>query len=307
MALPTGFKLEDQGAQPAVSLPAGFQIEPESFNAFKMIMNAPGSLYKNTIGGLIQAASSPLQTATGLMDIAAGGLQNLTPKALRDIVNQANVGGSFLDPEAAKRAQTLAGAVGQDYATTYGTTVGFKKAMQEDPFRVAGDVSMLLAGTGALAKAANFGNVGNALSKASAFTNPMNALIKPVELTVKYAPKVASNLFGLTTGVGSDTATTAYQSGLKGKEAFKTNMRGEVPITQVLDDAKTNLATMNAAKQTDYRSGMVDIANDKTVLNLTGIEKALADAESMVSFKKSGIAKDVKALEALQKIREKYF
>jgi hypothetical protein len=183
MPLPTGFK-EEQSTQPAMSLPAGFQIEPESFNAFKMIMNAPASLYKNTVGGLVELVSSPLQTATALTDIAAGGLQNITPKPLRDIINQANVGSPFLDPAAAKRSQNLANLVGQDYARTYGTGQGFARTMEEDPFRVAGDVSMLLGGAGAGAKAANLGKVGNALAQASAFTNPMNALIRPAAAVI---------------------------------------------------------------------------------------------------------------------------
>jgi hypothetical protein len=255
----------------------------QGFSATKMIQNAPASLYRNTIGGLIEAASSPLQTATGLMDIAAGGLQNLTPKALRDIVNQANVGGSFLDPEAAKRAQTLASAVGQDYATTYGTGAGFKKTMQEDPFRVLGDVSLLA--TGGAAATSRLPAVSNVLAKTAQITNPINALIKSGEIAGKLVPQAMSSGLGLGTGVGSETVKTAFTSGLKGKEAFKANMRGEVPITQVLDDAKSNLAAMNAAKQTDYRSGMLDIAKDKTILKFNGIDNALAEAEKFSKFK----------------------
>jgi hypothetical protein len=152
---------------------------PEKSFTAEMLMNAPGSLYKNTIGGLYEMASSPVQTATSLLDMGAGALQNITPKPLRDIINRADVGGPLLNPEAAKRAQAVANAVGQDYATTYGTAEGFKKTMQEDPFRVVGDVSMLLGGAGAGAKAANLGKVGNALAQASAVTNPMNALLKP--------------------------------------------------------------------------------------------------------------------------------
>jgi hypothetical protein len=194
MPLPTGFKIEEQSTQPAMSLPAGFQIEPESFNAFKMIMNAPASLYKNTIGGLYEAASSPLQTATGLMDIAAGGLQNITPRPLRDIINQTNVGSPFLDPAAAQRAQKVANVVGQDYATTYGTGQGFARTMEQDPFRVAGDISMLLGGAGVGAKAANLGKVSNALAQASAVTNPMNALLKPAAAVISptISPQIQS-------------------------------------------------------------------------------------------------------------------
>ena len=169
--------------QQAIRLKFGLEVTPPtqtSFNPGEMLVNAPASLYKNTIGGLYEAVSNPLQTATGLMDIAAGGLQNLTPKPLRDIINKANVGGPFLDPAAAERSQNVANLVGQDYARTYGTGEGFARTMEQDPFRVAGDVSMLLGGAGAGAKAANLGKVGNALAQASAVTNPMNALLKPV-------------------------------------------------------------------------------------------------------------------------------
>ncbi len=180
-------------------------MQPEGFSAAKMIGNAPASLYRNTIGGLYQAVTNPLQTATGLMDIAAGGLQNITPTPLRDVINRANVGSPFLDPAAAQRSQALASAVGQDYATTYGTGAGFKKTMQEDPFRVLGDVSMLLGGASAGAKAANMGNVGNALAKASAVTNPMNALIKPVTSVISptISPQIQSLMKeGVTPTVG---------------------------------------------------------------------------------------------------------
>lgn len=257
--------------------------EPEKSFTSEMLKNAPASLYKNTVGGLVQIATNPLQTATGLMDMAAGGLQNITPKPLRDMINQADVGGPFLDPQAAKRSQAVAGAVGQDFASTYGTSAGFKKTLQEDPFRILGDASMLASGGATVA--GRMPMVANALTKIAAITNPMNALIKPVTLASKYAPKAVSSILGFSTGVGSDTVKTAFNSGLKGNESFKANMRGEVPITQVLDDAKTNLATMNAAKQADYRSGMVDIANDGTILNFTGIDNALVDAEKFSKFK----------------------
>jgi hypothetical protein len=165
---------------------AKLNVKPQqvSFNPAQMLINAPSSLYKNTVGGLVELVSSPLQTATALTDIAAGGLQNITPKPLRDLINQANVGGPFLDPAASQRSQNIANLVGQDYAKTYGTGQGFARTMEEDPFRVAGDVSMLLGGGSAAARAANLNKVGNALSKASAVTNPMNALLRPAAAVI---------------------------------------------------------------------------------------------------------------------------
>jgi len=58
-------------------------------------------------------------------------------------------------------------------------------------------------------------------------------------------------------------------------------------------------------KQKDYRSGMVNIKSDKSVLDLSGVETALKNAENSTGFKQSGIPKDAKAVEVLQKIRDK--
>jgi hypothetical protein len=80
-------------------------------------------------------------------------------------------------------------------------------------------------------------------------------------------------------------------------------MRGQVPITQVLDDAKTNLAKMNLDKQAEYRSGMVNVKSDTSVLDFAGINKAITDAESMAYFK--GKIKDKTAATVLDDIKKK--
>jgi hypothetical protein len=193
MPLPSGFKLEEQSASTgAPNLPAGFKLEPESFNTFKMLMNAPSSLYKNTIGGLVEAVSSPLQTGQALMDIVAGGAYKAMPESVQRGITSLEQ--AYGNPQALQRAQNIAGAVGQDYATTYGTGAGFSKTMQEDPFRVVGDVSMLLGGAGAGARMAGAGKLGNALTQASSVTNPMNALIKPVAAVISpdISPQIRS-------------------------------------------------------------------------------------------------------------------
>jgi hypothetical protein len=74
-------------------------------------------------------------------------------------------------------------------------------------------------------------------------------------------------------------------------------------MTNVLDDAQANLAQMNLNKQKDYRSGMVDIKNDKSILDFDGIDKSLENAESMVSFK--GKIKDQTAASVVEKMRAK--
>lgn len=258
--------------------------QPEGYNVFATLANAPSSLYKNTIGGLVEAVSSPLQTAKGLADVAAGGFYNAMPAVVQRGINAIEI-----NPQAQQRAIQTANLVGKEFVKPYSSGAEFQQTMEQDPFRVVGDVSTVLGGGGAALRAANMGGrtatVANALTRASELTNPVNAMIKGAQLVPKLGTEVLPATLGLTTGVGGDTVKTAFESGLKGKTAFKENMRGDVPITQVLDDARQNLANMNAAKQADYRSGMVNIANDKTVLNFNGIDQALSDAEKYAKFK----------------------
>ena len=58
-------------------------------------------------------------------------------------------------------------------------------------------------------------------------------------------PKV----LGATTGVGAENVKTAYSSGANGKTDFWDNLTGKVPMTNVLDDAKANLAAMGQASK----------------------------------------------------------
>ena len=46
--------------------------KPSGFDVTQMVVNAPGSLYRNTIGGLLEAVQSPVQTAQNLADVVAG-------------------------------------------------------------------------------------------------------------------------------------------------------------------------------------------------------------------------------------------
>jgi hypothetical protein len=85
-----------------------------------------------------------------------------------------------IDPARVKRAQDVANAVGQEFVRPYSSGAEFSRTMEEDQFRVVGDVSMLLGGAGVGAKVAGAGKLSNALAQASSYTNPINALIKPV-------------------------------------------------------------------------------------------------------------------------------
>lgn len=173
------------GAAPAVEAE-----QPAGYNAFATAGSFFPSLYKNTVGNLVEAVSSPLQTAQGFGDIVAGGVYKALPgpvqRGLTAIeTSQYNPLGN---PAALQRAQTVAGAAGQEFVRPYSSGAEFQKTMEEDPFRFVGDVSMLLGGGGAALRAANMGGrtaaVANAMTRGSELTNPINMLTRPAAAMV---------------------------------------------------------------------------------------------------------------------------
>lgn len=103
---------------------------------------------------------------------------------------------------------------------------------------------------------------------------------------------VAKNTLGMTTGAGAETFGTAYRAGKEGGTSFLDNMRGNVPMTDVLDSAKDALSKMRVDRGNQYRSGMVDIAKDKTVIDFAPIDNAVSSLQKMGSFKGQVINKN---------------
>jgi hypothetical protein len=295
-------------------------VEPIPFSTMKMLANAPGSFKKNVIDGLIQAISSPVQTAQSAADIVAGGVYNALPSVVQRGINAIEV-----NPEAQQRAIKAGEFAKQDLSKAYGTTEAFKQTLQEDPFRVLGDVSTVLGGGGALLRGATnlsrgatvgtkaapmAGQVAgatipaaNALSYASNVLNPVTQAIAATKAVGKGAETIGKGYLAAKSGVGMEPINQAIKAGKEGNQTFLENMRDKVPSLQVLDDAKSNLAQMNADKMKEYRSGMVNIKNDKTVLDFTGIDNALKNAESMAYYK--GKIKDKTAANVLEDMKKK--
>jgi hypothetical protein len=138
-------------------------------------------------------------------------------------------------------------------------------------------------------KAANIGakttQAGNVLSTASNVLNPVTQTIAATKAVGKGAETIGKGYLAAKSGVGMEPIEQAIKAGIVGNQTFLENMRDKVPSLQVLDDAKANLAQMNADKMKDYRSGMVNIKNDKTQLDFTGIDQALTDAQKYSSYK----------------------
>ena len=178
---------------PAARANAAPEVEaeqPAGYNAFATGANFFPSLYKNTVGNLVDAVSSPVQTAQGIGDIVAGGVYKALPGPVQRglMAIETSPYNPLGNPAALQRAQTMATAAGQEFVRPYSSVAEFQKTMEEDPFRPISDVSALLGGGGAVLRAANMGArsnaVANAMVRGGERTNPINMLTRPAAAMV---------------------------------------------------------------------------------------------------------------------------
>lgn len=277
------------------------QSQPEQRQWSDVPMEALGNIPKSAgefAGGIYQAVRHPVDTGMNLLDAAAGGLRNALPESLVNAVE-----GGKPNPSAIRASQT-ANAVGNFYKDRYGSVEGLKKTLATDPVGSLSDIATVFTGGAMMAPKAS--KLATVLRSASTATNPVSIASKAVGKTLPYVGgKVADVISGLGTHTGGEVLRQAARSGMQGGgslKAFTQNMRGQVPMTDVLDLAKSNLDDMGRAKAAEYRAGMAQVSGDKTVLNFNGIDKAIGDAANKVAFK--GQVKNQKAAEVLQKISD---
>lgn len=119
----------------------------------------------------------------------------------------------------------------------------------------------------------------------------------------KEKPGITSSVLGATTGTGAEAISQAYKAGKAGGEkgtVFLENLRQEVPVELVLQDAKDALAQMKANKSADYVANKQGWAADTTKLDFNKIQQHFTDLEN--SLKEQGKWKIGK--EEIAKIKE---
>lgn len=101
------------------------------------------------LGGLVQSAIHPIDTAKTMLQLGGGGVMATLPESTQQwIIENAN------NPETVKQSISMAKAVGGEYAKKYGSWDGFTKALYEDPVGMAADFSALAGGGASLINAA---------------------------------------------------------------------------------------------------------------------------------------------------------
>ena len=265
------------------------------------VKNIPSSA-GNFLGGIYQAVRHPIDTASNLLDVGAGALRNALPSSVSTAIDRIDP-----NPVAAQRASNAADATGQFFKNRYGSMEGLKNTIATDPVGALSDASTVLSGGAALAgKIPALSGVASGLRTAANVTNPLTLPIMAAKAAAPVIGNGAAALIGgLGTHTGAETIKQAFRSGQEGgasAQMFKDNLRGNVPITDVLDSAKANLEEIGRAKSEAYRQGMAQVSNDKSILDFTGIDKAVDDAFKTATFK--GQVKNTKAAQTQQAIAQ---
>lgn len=281
---------EGEAYQYALSQSQPAQIESQAAEdtsiggtAVSAISNLPRST-ANLFQGLYEAVTSPVETGKAVLDVAAGGLQNILPESFVQAIG----------PD--ERSRAAAGQVADFYRQRYGSGEGLRQTIAQDPAGFLADVSTVLSG-GSLA-APRLGRVATTI-------DPVAATVRAGGAAARGAGRLGSELLGLSTGVGAEPIRQAARAGVTGGETarqFRENITGRAPLTDVLGDAKQNLEQMNQAKQAEYRSGMVNIRNDKTTLSFSGIDSAVNQAIGKTTYK--GKILNERAAQELLKARD---
>jgi hypothetical protein len=237
------------------------------------LKNAPRSAY-DFIGNIVDAVSHPLDTASALGDVVSGFI-NKTGRP-GDLLREWDAAPT--PQEIQQRQQIEAGAdrVGQFYADRFGGWENIKRTLAEDPVGALADAVSVVAPAASATKLPIVG----AASRAT----PLTVAGRTVEGAAKLAEPVVSNALGFSTGAGADAVRQAFKAGREGQTAFVENMRGNVPMTDVLDQAKSALGQLRDERNAAYQKGMAGVRNDATVLDLKGIEDALQNTQQVGTY-----------------------
>jgi len=159
--------------------------------------NLPGSAQR-FYGGLVEAVTSPVQTAKSLGQVALGAMRRANP-------GMARIADALYKPEFATQSDAAFSAVLDEYAKNYGSADAVRDKIAEDPVGFLADVSMVFGGGAGVARGAGMARTGRALQAAETATNPLSPLIVPIQVAGKGATTAANVGYDM-----SDPMAAAY-------------------------------------------------------------------------------------------------
>lgn len=203
--------------------------------------------------GIVQPFLHPIDTATGLKDIAYGATSKMR-EGIRGLFGAEPE--TVRDPER-QRADKALSSLATFYKDRYGSMEGFKKALAEDPVGVAMDIGTVLSAgelAGAkipgLAKLADPARLGQGAAKAG-----------------KLAEAATSETLGHLTGGGAESVRQAVKAGFNKEMEFIDALDGKIPLEQTVKLAAQGVQNMRKKASADYQTLMQTVKADPTVLD----------------------------------------
>ncbi len=181
---------------------------PRSYAAAEVpgaaVSNLPRSA-QHFYGGLVEAVTSPIETAKSLAQLGLGAMRRANPLLAR-------AGDALYKPEFAAQSDAAFKAVLDQYAERYGSMDAALRTIAEDPVGFAADASMVFGGGAAAARGAGMTRTARVLQGAETATNPLTPVIAPVQLAGRAAGKVADVAYDMT-----DPMARAYAEAARGR------------------------------------------------------------------------------------------
>lgn len=254
----------------------------------QMLRNAPASA-ANLAANLVQPILHPIDTAKSLSHVVTG----LTSKAVnsfRDLEHQ--------DPMQRADDESTVNGIGSFLNDRYGSVEGIKHSLATDPIGMAADAAGVLTGGGALAGRVPglVGQAGRVLSTAGSMVDPIRA----VGQVVSRSGNLVADALGTTTGAGARPVREAFQAGRTGNQAFTDNMRGNVPVGNVVDMAENAVGGMGRDRAAQYRANMDPVRQSQANLDYGPIDAIAANAHDTTHYQ--GIPISTPGVEASQQI-----
>ena len=257
--------------------------EPQDLSLGQVARGAASNLLPSAgrlISDVTAPIHSPIQTAKGLGGIALGAAQKLIPGRQGSEQNIEALGTFFKD--------------------RYGGLENIKRTIAEDPAGILADLSGFLTGGAGLA-AKSAGMVGRAAQVARtaapatrggrALSTISEGASRAAGAVERAAPAVAeaarapgraaaavagsaargvgstaAEILGLTTGASSTPIKVAFAAGREGGERgqmFVQSMRGNIPMEDVVTQAREAVGAMHKRKMDTYREGLGQVFSDR--------------------------------------------
>ncbi len=237
-------------------------------------------------GGLLEAVTSPIETASNLLRAGVGAVETGIEKVTGFDIPVFEPGGTFADRRPGDSPeQQVAKSIGKFYVDRYGSVDSAAETLKEDPVGFAADIAGALSAAGAGLKAVGAGKVGTRASAAGRAVDPVRAAGKAGKVVTSPVRKAIKPTKAAERLVAGSLKLTKSQA----KNIAKPTVAGMTPEKWILskgiagsfDDIMSQLDDMHRISKATLDDGLAGIAQtfDKT----DDVSKILANLDDLYS------------------------